>query len=150
VKYLSLCIAKIRFAPYRSAADEYLGRLRHFMGVEERELAAVAHGDIRRLEGLALLQAIPERSTVLVLDERGQSFDSPAFAKRFGKMLESGKDLVSVVGGARGLDEAVRGRAELVWAFGPMTLPHELARVVLYEQLYRAMSILRGLPYHKA
>ena len=85
----------------------------------------------------------------MVLDERGTEETSEAFAKRVGRWLERGQDVALVVGGADGLADAVRVRADETIALSRMTLPHRLARVVVVEQLYRALTILRGEPYHK-
>ena len=107
----------------------------------------------RRLadEGARLLKAVPDGALVIVLDERGEELDSPALARRIGAWRDEGqRDLVFLIGGPDGLAPAVRERAELVLAFGRMTWPHELLRVMLAEQLYRASSLLAGHPYHRA
>jgi 23S rRNA (pseudouridine1915-N3)-methyltransferase len=85
----------------------------------------------------------------VLLDERGTEETSAALARRVARWLERGQDVALVVGGSDGLSDAVRARADEVLALSRMTLPHRLARVVLLEQLYRAMTILRGEPYHK-
>ncbi len=88
---------------------------------------------------------IPERAFVGLLDSRGQSFSSEDFSQFLEARRQSGRDLCFVVGGPRGLDLE---EVDLRLSFGPMTLPHQLARVVLLEQLYRAHKILAGEPYH--
>jgi 23S rRNA (pseudouridine1915-N3)-methyltransferase len=88
---------------------------------------------------------IPERAYVVLLDSDGRTFDSVEFSRWLEDRRQEGRDLCFVVGGPRGLDLE---RADLKLSFGPMTLPHQLARVVLLEQLYRANKILAGEPYH--
>jgi 23S rRNA (pseudouridine1915-N3)-methyltransferase len=88
---------------------------------------------------------IPERAFICLLDATGKPFDSIAFSRFLEERRQSGLDLCFVVGGPRGLD---LDRCDLRLSFGPMTLPHQLARVVLLEQVYRAHKILAGEPYH--
>ena len=103
----------------------------------------------RREEGERLLAALPGRGDVVACDERGTPMTSEAFAAWLGRVRDLGGAVSFVIGGAHGLDDAVRARATRVLALAPWTLPHEMARLVLVEQLYRAGTILRGEPYHK-
>lgn len=101
-------------------------------------------------EGEALLAALPSGMPLIALDQRGESLDSLAFASRLGRRRDAGTpELAFVIGGAEGLSDAVRERADWLLAFGPMTWPHLLVRVMLAEQLYRARTILEGHPYHR-
>jgi 23S rRNA (pseudouridine1915-N3)-methyltransferase len=86
-------------------------------------------------------------ATKILLDPAGRVLDSAAVAALFGKAEMQGRDLVFVVGGADGLPEGWRGRAGLLWSLSPLTLPHELARALVAEQIYRAFATLRGHPY---
>ena len=97
------------------------------------------------------MRAIPERHTLILLDERGQNRSSEEISRLLGdeEQRGGGRTVVFAVGGADGFSPALRGRAALLLAFGRITLPHRLARVVLLEQLYRGFSILRGEPYHR-
>lgn len=104
---------------------------------------------VRRDEGARLLAALPGRGEVVACDERGTAMTSAAFAAWLGRVRDTGGTVSFVIGGAHGLDEAVRERATRLVAVAPWTLPHEMARLVLAEQLYRAGTILRGEPYHK-
>ncbi len=151
-----IAVGKLREPHYRSAADVYLGRLKHVIGVEEVEVREARkterHNPERGVaaEADSLLGALPASGTVVVMDERGRQESSEALAAFIESQMVYGRDDLSfVIGGALGLDERVRQRADKVLALSKMTLPHELARVVLVEQLYRAMTILRGEPYHK-
>jgi 23S rRNA (pseudouridine1915-N3)-methyltransferase len=106
----------------------------------------------RRLEaeGKAILAAVPERSYLVALDSRGKQHSSPDLARWLGRLLEgSRRPLVLVIGSDLGIAEDVIQQADETLSFGAMTLPHELARVVLYEQLYRGLSILGGMKYHR-
>ena len=107
--------------------------------------------DLREQEGVLLLATLPQRAVVVALDQRGDAVDSVGFAHRLGRWRESGvADLAFLIGGADGLSVSARDRADWVVAFGGMTWPHMLARVMLAEQLYRARTILEGHPYHRA
>ncbi len=101
-------------------------------------------------EAALLDRAIPKGAMVCVLDERGKVMPSPAFAKKLGDWRDQGvSDLAFVIGGADGIDPALRTRADFALSFGQMVWPHMLVRVMLAEQLYRAASILAGSPYHR-
>ena len=101
-------------------------------------------------EAERLLAAIPPGATVLALDERGRQWDSRGFAGYVAALRDRATPcLALVIGGPDGLDPAVRERADRVWALGQLTMSHELARLVLAEQLYRAATIMTGLPYHR-
>jgi 23S rRNA (pseudouridine1915-N3)-methyltransferase len=101
-------------------------------------------------EAQELLALAPDDAALIVFDERGKPVDSAAFAGFIGRERDAGrKSLWFVVGGPEGLDEDVRLRAAAVYSFGAMTLPHQLVRVLVAEQIYRAMTILSGHPYHR-
>lgn len=104
---------------------------------------------VRRREGQRLLERVPPAAHVVVCDERGVRFTSEHFAAWLGDRRDRAQDVAFVVGGAFGVDAELRARAGTVLGLAPWTLPHELARLVLAEQLYRAGTLLRGEPYHK-
>lgn len=102
-------------------------------------------------EGAAILSAIPPGAALMVLDPRGKNVSSEDFARRMGSLRDGGLPaLACIIGGADGLSDAVRARAELLVAYGTATFPHQLVRVMLAEQLYRGVTILAGHPYHRA
>jgi len=103
----------------------------------------------RSEEGARLLAAVPAAASVTLLDIDGKRWSSEDVAQALDRWRLAGRDQVVIIGGAVGVDGAVRARADSVWSLGPLTLPHELARVVVVEQLYRATTILQGTPYHK-
>ncbi len=101
-------------------------------------------------EGRLLRRAIPDGSVLVALDERGRALTSPEFAARLAGWRDSGRgDLAFAIGGADGLDPSFRDGADLVLSFGSMVWPHMLARAMLFEQIYRAATILAGTPYHR-
>lgn len=101
-------------------------------------------------ESVALLAALPKSARVIALDERGQSWSSVELARQLQAWLQDGRDVALLVGGADGLGPEVKTRAECSWSLSKLTLPHALVRVLVAEQLYRAWSILRNHPYHRA
>ena len=155
---------KFRFIWPRSTADaelavvleRYLNRVRHFFPVELIELApergrqAQSDVAIMRAQSARLLAAIPDRGYVVVLDERGQTIDSLKFAKWLERLtIDSPHGINFVIGGDVGFDDSVRKRADKLLALSPMTLPHQFARVILLEQIYRACTLMRNISYHK-
>jgi 23S rRNA (pseudouridine1915-N3)-methyltransferase len=114
------------------------------------ESRARREADRRAEEGAAILDKAA--SAVLVaFDERGKALTSEAFAERLAAWRNQGRSAANfIIGGADGLDERVRAAADLVVSFGALTLPHQLVRVLVVEQLYRALTILAGHPYHRA
>ena len=137
-------------------AERYLARIRHFFPLEVVEVPAErgrqARSDlaIMRAQSARLLAAIPDRGYVVVLDERGQALDSLKFAKWIERLtIDSPHGVNFVIGGDVGFDDTVRKRADKLLALTPMTLPHQFARVILLEQVYRACTLMRNIPYHK-
>lgn len=135
-----LCIGKLRDDGLRALCDDYYRRCAPLLQVTERELRAVDE----------LPRAVPPRSRLVLLDECGELMTSRAFAERLqGWLRAEASRLVFAIGGADGFDEASRARADGLLALGRLTLAHRLARLVLAEQLYRAVSIIGGAPYHR-
>lgn len=154
---IRLLIAGSHSDPELSAvADRYLNRIKHFLPTElvhvppERGRQNADDATIIRAQSARLLAAIPDRGTVVVLDERGQTLDSLKFAKWLERLtIDSPHGVTFVVGGDAGFDDSVRQRADKLLSLSAMTLPHQLARVVLLEQIYRACTLMRGISYHK-
>ena len=146
-------IGKTRRAPIRELVEEYIGRLRHFAPVEVTELRDRSDSDPRQIierEGEDILARLGDAGFVVALDERGREMDSFQLAEFVERHRTGGtKQMTFVIGGHQGLSEAVRRRAGLVLALSRMTLTHELARVLLTEQVYRAFTIIHDLPYQK-
>lgn len=154
---LHLCaVGRLRTGPERALVDDYLTRLDRTgrpMGLgpaEEHEVEDKRGGGMAA-EALLLGRVVPEGAALCVLDERGKTLTSPEFARVLAEWRDGGRqDAAFVIGGADGLDPALRARADLVLSFGTMVWPHMLVRVMLAEQLYRAATILSGGPYHRA
>ena len=134
-------------ALYRDYAERLRWPMRLYEIEERRPLPAEAR---KTREGERLMAAVPKGARMVALDERGKSLDSAALAALIERWQQEGvRDLAFAIGGADGLSDALRERADLVLSFGPMTWPHLLVRVLLVEQLYRAQCILDGHPYHR-
>lgn len=156
MKYAVVAVGKLKEKFWVQACAEYVKRLGAYGKVEVREVAdidpAKAGGvdSSRRKEGEAILAAVPERSHMILLAIDGKQRSSEEFSAHLDELALRGKsDLTFVIGGSDGVSPEVRERADETFSFGPITLPHNLARVVLLEQVYRACKISRGEPYHK-
>lgn len=132
---------------------EYAARMPRDARVELVALKPVPRGGpVKRsiaTEGERIRSAVPAGCIKVALDERGSLISTMDLARRIAQWQETGRDVAFMVGGADGLDAAVKQSANLLWSLSPLTLPHGLARVVLAEQLYRAVSILHNHPYHR-
>lgn len=143
---------KILFERYW-ARSQAIGKPHGFQSLALKEYAeskASRPADRMGQEAVGLLKNINDGAVVIALDERGKTVSSPVFADLLRENRESGtRELVFVIGGADGLDASLRERAGRLIAFGAMTWPHQLVRVLLAEQIYRTFSIFSGHPYHK-
>jgi len=153
-------IGRMKAGPERALVDEYVARVRALgrqagvTAIEMRDYpeSSAATAGLRRTDEAARLLAVLSPETFLIaLDERGKSLPSKAFAEHLGRIVSAGRsEAAFLIGGPDGLDAALTERARLVLALGPMTWPHRLARVMLAEQIYRAVTILVNHPYHRA
>jgi len=149
-----LAVGRVRQAVLREACDDYLARARRYFRLEVREVPDSSRGgrtgaEALEREGGALLRALPDGVPPVALTRAGREETSVQFARRLGEWQRLGRDVALVLGGAGGLSPAVMERCSLKLRLSALTLPHELARVVLLEQIYRAGTILKGEPYHK-
>lgn len=130
--------------------ERYQKRLKKPWDVTWQLLAhSSRQGDAAREEESArLLQKITGRDFVVLLDERGAMFDSPAFSRKIQQCFVQSKPVTFVIGGAYGVTEELRGRANLLWSLSDLVFPHQLVRLLLVEQLYRAQEIAAGGSYH--
>jgi len=160
MRLLIAAVGKLKQGPERELYTHYLGRaealgralsLTPLASVELPESRAGSPPSRQAAEAEALLGKVPPAHALICLDPAGKTQSSEAFARTLARFRDDGAaGLAFLVGGADGLGQAVHGRADLSLSFGPMTLPHGLARIVLAEQIYRAMTILAGHPYHRA
>jgi 23S rRNA (pseudouridine1915-N3)-methyltransferase len=152
VQLTFLAVGKLR-PMWRAAADEYLGRLGRYGRTEEfevRDAGRTARAEEGcRQEGIRLRERIRTGTHLVGLDRQGRAWSSVELAARLDRWRLAAKPVTLLIGGSHGLDPGLLADCDERWSLGPLTLPHELARVVVYEQLYRAWSILRGEPYHK-
>lgn len=156
MKFTIVAVGKLKERFWTDACAEYLKRLQPYGKTEVREIADIdpaRAGGVeaaREREGAAILAAVPAASHLVLLAIEGKQRSSESFSKRIDALkLNGSSDIAFVIGGSDGVSDAVRARADETLSFGPITLPHNLARVVLLEQLYRAQKISRGEPYHK-
>ncbi|MGB7269330.1 MAG: 23S rRNA (pseudouridine(1915)-N(3))-methyltransferase RlmH [Albidovulum sp.] len=154
---VSICaVGRMRSGPEQELVTDYLRRFERsgrglglgparIIEVEDKKSGGM------RTEAALLERVIVPDAALMALDERGDPLSSPQFADLLADWRDHGRqELAVIIGGADGLDPALRNRADRLLSFGPMVWPHMLARVMLTEQLYRAASILAGAPYHRA
>jgi 23S rRNA (pseudouridine1915-N3)-methyltransferase len=159
VRLIVAAVGRLKEGPERELAERYrkraeqIGRrigIRSVEIVEIRESRAQELAKRRTEESIAIATVIPDRAATIILDERGDNLDSASFAAKLGRWRDDGRqDAVFVIGGDDGLMPTLREKAALTLALGAATWPHQLVRVMLLEQVYRALSMLAGHPYHR-
>jgi 23S rRNA (pseudouridine1915-N3)-methyltransferase len=160
MRIVVIAVGRLKQGPERELAERYTkrfeesGRKLGFRSLDIREIAESRAREAQARiaeEATAISAAIPENSVLVTLDERGDNIDSAAFAQKLGQWRDQAvANTILVIGGADGLSPELRGKAKLSVAFGAATWPHQMVRVMLLEQLYRAATILAGHPYHRA
>lgn len=160
MKLILGAVGRLKAGPERDLASRYLERARAaarplgLAGPDVRELEesrARRPEDRKSDEAKALMAILPPATFIVTLDERGASLTSEKFAGTIAKARDAGAPAFALlIGGPDGLYEDMRNRAQLTLAFGAMTWPHQLVRVMVAEQVYRAITILSGHPYHRA
>ncbi|MGQ0650161.1 MAG: 23S rRNA (pseudouridine(1915)-N(3))-methyltransferase RlmH [Gemmatimonadaceae bacterium] len=152
MKFLVIAVGRPRDKTLAAAIADYETRAARYWPLEFMDVREESGREdptfVRAREGARLLDRIGS-ARLVVCDARGDIFDSPGFAEFLQRAREAARDMAFVIGGAFGVDTPVAGAAERRLALAPWTLPHELARLVLAEQLYRAGTIVRREPYHK-
>ncbi|WP_298294663.1 23S rRNA (pseudouridine(1915)-N(3))-methyltransferase RlmH [uncultured Litoreibacter sp.] len=149
-------VGRLRAGPEQTMIDDYLKRFDRTGRAQGLGPASVTEvedkkGGGQQAEADLLRRAVPKGALICGLDERGTVMSSQDFAKLLARWRDNGRqDVALVIGGADGIDPALRAEADQLLSFGKMVWPHMLARVMLTEQLYRAASILAGAPYHRA
>ena len=152
-------VGRLREGPERELAERYRKRAEQIgrrIGIRSVEIVEIRESRAQELakrkteESIAIATVIPDKAVTIILDERGNSLDSASFAARLARWRDDGRqDAVFVIGGDDGLMPTLREKAALTLALGTATWPHQLVRVMLLEQLYRAATILTGHPYHR-
>ena len=150
MKFRFVWIGKTKDKNYRALQEEYLQRLSHFVKCEVIEIRDSAPHETKEIEGKRIIEKLNQTSVVCLLDVTGCSLSSPDLAKEVEKWQNAGtKEVSFVVGGADGVSAEVAGRADIMLSLSFLTFTHEMARVVMLEQLYRAYTIIKGFPYQK-
>ena len=153
-----ICMGKLKEKYWRDAAAEYEKRLSRFGKWETIELpdlpepsnsSPAIEEQIKKKEGEAILAKLREGDVVVCLCIDGRQMDSVQLSRKMTELIDTGRRVVFVIGGSLGLSDAVVARAQLKLSFSPMTFPHQLARIMLLEQTYRALKIAAGERYHK-
>jgi len=146
-----LAIGKWKKGPEQDLFATYCARMRPAPVLKELDVRKKLAGvELKQAEAGLLLEAVPKGAVIVALDERGKTMGSRDFAGQIQNWQDQGRaEIAFLIGGADGLDEAVRQRADLLISFGKMTWPHMLVRPMLAEQLFRATAILSGHPYHR-
>jgi 23S rRNA (pseudouridine1915-N3)-methyltransferase len=159
MRVLVLAVGRMKKGAESDLADRYLKRavqagraigIRSIEVVEIRESRAPESERRKLEESIAIANVIPDGAAIVLLDERGEGLSSAAFADQLGRWRDAGQQVAAfVIGGADGLSETLRNKARITLNFGQATWPHQLVRIMLLEQLYRAVTILSGHPYHR-
>ena len=153
-----ICMGRLKERYWRDAAAEYEKRISRFGKFEEIELpdlpepsnsSPAIEEPIRKKEGEAILSKIRDQDIVVCLCIDGKQLDSVQLSRKLTELTDTGRRVVFVIGGSLGLSPEVVRRAQLKLSFSPMTFPHQLARIMLLEQTYRALKIAAGERYHK-
>jgi 23S rRNA (pseudouridine1915-N3)-methyltransferase len=151
-----LWVGKTKNSPIRSLVGDYLDRISHWVScevVETRDLSksrSLRVADLIEGEGAEIAKHLPKFGRIVALDETGKQYTSSDFARWFESEQNGGtRSITFIIGGPEGLSRAVAERAHVVLSLGKMTWTHEMCRVLLLEQVYRALCIMRKIPYHK-
>lgn len=145
-----LVVGRLRKGPHLDLFQDYLKRMDWTVSVHEIESKHKDQGKIHTDECTQILARINPQAYVIAMDERGKTLPSRKLAAKFQNLQnESRSNVQLIIGGADGLNDDIRGRADFLLSFGQQTWPHMLARVMLLEQIYRAQQILKNHPYHR-
>ena len=148
---ITLCaVGRVKKSPEHELIDKYRRRITWPLDiVEVEERRKLSAGELKRREGALIEHALPSGHVRIAMDEGGKSLSSRGFADKLGGWQDQGMNIAFMIGGPDGLDSDLRNTANTVISFGAATWPHQLARVMLLEQLYRAQNILARHPYHR-
>jgi 23S rRNA (pseudouridine1915-N3)-methyltransferase len=159
MRLLIAAVGRLKAGPERELLARYIDRanasgkslaLAPLDVIEVPESAAQTAAKRKSDEAKSLLAAVPAGAKLIALDERGKSVSSEDFAKKLARLRDDGAACTAlVIGGADGIDDTLRKKAELTIAYGSATFPHQIVRILLAEQIYRAVTILSGHPYHR-
>lgn len=149
--FVFLFVGRTKEGFVKEGIEKYAGLLKHYVPVDVREIKGASGGEPQALveaEADSILGRLAGTDYVVAFDERGREYGSVEFAGELSGLIESGRNVVFVAGGPFGLSERVRQRADRVLSLSKLTFTHEMARVIVLEQVYRAMTIIKGRTYH--
>lgn len=150
MRFRFIWIGKTKDKNWLALQEEYLRRLSHFVKCEIVEIRDQPSRDQKEIEGKRIIENLNPNSFVCVLDVKGRALSSPDLAKEIEKWQNRGlKEVSFIIGGAEGVSSAVAEMADISLSLSFLTFTHEMARVVMLEQMYRAFTIIRGFPYQK-
>lgn len=147
-----ICIGKLKEKFFKDACDEYIKRLGRYGKITIKELAEVQgnSGQDAVKEGQAIIKVLPKGAYIIPLCIEGTEVSSPRLAKKISDLSISGtSEIAFIIGGSDGLSDEVKQKGDFLLSFSPMTFPHQLMRVILLEQIYRAFTIIENTSYHK-
>ena len=145
-----IAIGKIKSGPEKEWLSEYHKRLGWKVAMHEIEPSKQSAAHARKQdEAKQIRKHLPDNAVIFMLDERGKSLETSQFAQKLQNYLDQARPIVFIIGGADGLETELRQQAQHLIAFGAMTWPHKMVRVMLMEQLYRAWTLSIGHPYHR-
>ncbi len=146
-----IAVGRAKAGPERALYDHYVSRITFPLDLREvEERKRLSGAQLKQREAELLARQIPDGAIVVALDERGKNLSSPDFSAKIGNWRDDSiRDIAFLIGGADGLDDSLRTRADLLLSLGKLTWPHMLVRGLLAEQIYRAQCILSGHPYHR-
>ena len=155
MKITLLVVGKTDVKWVKEGPELYISRLQHYVPFslleipELKNVSSLGKEQIKLREGDLILKSVKPSDMVVLMDERGKQYTSMEFSAFIqGRMLQGGKDMVFVIGGAYGFSEAVYSRSDLSISLSKMTFSHQMVRTIFVEQLYRAFTIIKGEPYH--
>lgn len=147
-----ICIGKLKEKFFKDACDEYIKRLGRYGKITVKELSEVQgnSGQDSVKEGQAIIKALPKGAYIIPLCIEGTELSSPRLAEKISLLSISGtSEIAFIIGGSDGLSDEVKQKGDFLLSFSPMTFPHQLMRVILLEQVYRAFTIIENTSYHK-
>lgn len=154
MKITLLLVGKTTDKQLQALIDDYAERLKHYVSFEQKVIPELknaknmSQAEQKQQEGEMILKTVEQSAMLILLDERGEEYRSIEFAARMQKLLQGGKNIYFVVGGPYGFSAAVYQRADKMLSISKMTFSHQMIRLLFTEQLYRAMTILKGEKYH--
>ena len=150
MKFRFVWVGKTKDKDWKALQEDYLGRLSHFVRCEISEVRESLHNATTEIEGKRIMELLNPKNFVCLLESSGKTFTSEELASEIEKwQMQGRKEVTFIIGGADGVSQAIREIADFRLSLSFMTFTHDMARVILLEQLYRAFTIIKGFPYQK-